>query len=204
MMTEQKEILQFFKQNDPILYPYINKFKDDLVLKSSKPSNYFQNLCREIAFQQLNGKAARTIWGRFEDLFPKKELIPANVLKITVEQMRSCGLSNAKANYIHNIARAFMDDANYLDLHHLSDEEVIELLTKIKGVGKWTSEMFLMFNLGREDIFSMGDFGLKKGFMKIYGYKKEPSTKTIERITKKWKPYRTYGSLVLWRTLDTK
>ncbi len=197
-----KEILNFFKQNDPVLYAYMVKFPDELKLTPVKPDMYFYRLCRSIAFQQLNGKAASTIWGRFEEILPDKKVTPENVLKVSHEKMRECGLSNAKVSYIKNIAEAFKDDANYNQLDHLSDEEIIELLTKIKGVGQWTAEMFLMFTLGREDIFSMGDYGLKKGMMKVYNLKKEPTKKKMEQVTKKWMPYRTYGSMSLWKALD--
>src|SRR5260221_7893661 len=161
------EILEHFEKIDPKIYPFIKKFQKDLKLEILKPDKYFYRLCRSIAFQQLNGKAATTIWDRFENLLSGK-VIPETVINIESEKMRACGLSNAKVSYIKNIAHAFAEDANYLNLDHLSNEEVIELLTKIKGIGKWTAEMFLMFTLGREDIFSMGDYGLKKGFMKVY------------------------------------
>jgi DNA-3-methyladenine glycosylase II len=198
------EILKFFKVKDPILYEHMRKFPDELVLDPVKPDIYFYRLCRSIAYQQLNGKAASTIWGRFEDILPGKKVTPENVIKASPEEMRACGLSNAKVSYIKNIAEAFKNDANYLQLDHLSNEEIIELLTKIKGVGRWTAEMFLMFTLGREDIYSIGDFGLKKGMMKVYNLRKEPTKKKMEQITKKWMPYRTYGSLILWKVLDTK
>lgn len=198
------EILTFFKKADPKLFQHVQKFKAELKITPAKSSEYFERLCRSIAYQQLNGKAASTIWGRFVDLIPDKKLTPEKVLKVSHEQMRACGFSNAKATYIHNIADAFAKDANYLELEHLDNEEVIELLTKIKGVGRWTAEMFLMFTLGREDVFSFGDFGLKKGLMKVYGFKKDPAKSTMERITKKWAPYRTYGAMTLWQVLDNR
>lgn len=198
-----QEILNHFQKVDPKIYPWIEKHQKELRLESSNSNNYFYRLCRSIAFQQLSGKAASTIWGRFENLFTDPQLHPQSVLDISIEQMRACGLSNAKANYIHNIAHAFAADANYGQLDHLSDDEVIELLTKIKGVGRWTAEMFLMFTLGREDIFSAGDWGLLKGLMKVYALKDKPSKKKIEQITQKWQPYRTYASMALWRAIDT-
>lgn len=198
-----KEILEFFKKSDPKIYPWVERFQKDLNVEKLPKGQYFYRLCRSIAFQQLHGKAATTIWGRFEKLLPKGKVLPELVIDLKNEDMRACGLSNAKVSYIKNIAEAFIADANYYQLDHLSNEEVIELLTKIKGVGKWTAEMFLMFTLGREDIFSFGDYGLKKGLMKIYEFKKEPSKKTIERIIKKWSPYKSFASLALWSAADT-
>jgi DNA-3-methyladenine glycosylase II len=198
----EKIILEHFQKNDPTIFPYIEKFQDKLVLTTSEPSTYFIKLCRSVAFQQLHGKAATTIWNRLLDKIDTENPTPQDVLNIDHDTMRSCGLSNAKANYIRNIAEAFKNDANYSNLQHLSDEEIIELLTKIKGVGRWTAEMFLMSTLGREDIFSFGDLGLKNGLIKVYNMKREPSTKRIEKITSKWKPYRSYGSLALWDALD--
>ena len=119
------------------------------------------------------------------------------------EKIRSTGPSWSKVSYIKNIARAVV--SGNLDLQKInekSDEDVIVELTKIKGIGRWTAEMFLMFTLGREDIFSYGDLGLRKGIMKLYGYKKEPTVKQMEKLTNRWKPYRTYAARILWRSLE--
>jgi DNA-3-methyladenine glycosylase II len=204
-MTTASEIINHFKIADPIIFPFIQAVQAELQLEKERPQLYFYRLCRAIAGQQLSVKAAATIWGRVADLIKADEnILPQQLLDIPVEKLRECGLSNAKANYMHNIAQAFRDDASYTNLEHLSDEEVIELLTKIKGVGRWTAEMFLMFTLGREDIFSPGDLGLIKGMMQIYGLKKKPSPTKIKQITSKWKPYRTFASLMLWSVFDNK
>ncbi len=200
-MTEQ--ILKHFKEKDPVLYSFLEKFDDELEVVAEKPERYFYKLARSVAFQQLHGKAAETIWGRFAKLFQNELVTPEETLKLSIEQMRACGFSNNKSQYIKNIAEAFVNKHHdFENLAKLEDEEIIKLLTQIKGVGRWTVEMFLMFTLGREDVFSMGDYGLKKGIKVVYSYKKDPSIKTIERITKKWEPYRTYGSLALWKALD--
>jgi len=196
------EILEHFQKHDPKIYEFMSQYKDDLNLTAAKPSTYFFRLSREIASQQLHSNAAQAIWGRFEGIMPSGKVTPTNVLKATVEEMRACGFSYAKANYIHNVAEAFKADANYLLLDQLDDEEVIELLTKIKGIGRWTAEMFLMFTLGRENVFSYGDLGLKKGLIKVYKLKKEPDKAKIDKLIKNWAPYKTYGALTLWRALD--
>lgn len=199
-MTEK--ILKHFEEKDPVIYSWLLKIEKP-ELTAEKPENYFYKLARSVAFQQLHGKAAETIWNRFEKLFPNEEVTPEETLKLSIEQMRSCGFSNNKAQYIKNIAEAFVNKHHdFENLAKMENEEIIKLLTQIKGVGKWTVEMFLMFTLAREDVFSMGDYGLKKGIKVLYRYKKDPAIKTIERITKKWSPYRTYGAMTLWRALD--
>ncbi|MEI6462483.1 MAG: DNA-3-methyladenine glycosylase 2 family protein [bacterium] len=198
------EIIQHFRKNDAVIYEYLMQYGKDIKLSSAEPKTYFFRLSREIASQQLHSKAAKAIWGRFENIIPDKQVIPENVLKLSIQEMRSCGLSYAKANYIHNIANAFISDKEYSKLNKLSNDDAIELLTRIKGVGRWTAEMFLMFTLGRENIFSYGDLGLKKGLVKIYKLRKEPSKERIEKIVNKWSPYKTYGAITLWRVLDNK
>ncbi len=196
-------ILEHFKKVDPKLYPYVEKFIGDLVLSRYEPKDYFERICRAIAFQQLTGKAATTIYNRVLDLFPNKTYTPELLIKIDHEKLRAAGLSNAKARYMKNIAEAQVDglvDFNKVD--KLSDEEVIAHLVQIKGVGTWTAEMFLMFTMGREDVFSTGDLGLKKGMMKIYKMKTEPTKEQMLNKAKKWTPYKSYASLTLWRVLD--
>jgi len=163
---------------------------------------YFQSLCRQIISQQLSGKAADTIQGRFEALFPKKIVTPEKLLEHKDQTLRDAGMSWAKASYIKNIATAILsDDFRWNDFHKLSDEDVVAELTKIKGVGRWTAEMFLMFTLGREDVFSHGDIGLRRGIENLYNLE-NPSKKKIECIVSVWKPYRTYGSIALWQSLE--
>ena len=124
-------------------------------------------------------------------------------MKKSHETLRSSGLSNAKASYIRNIAEAAVNKKLVFEkLPSMNDDAVIETLVQIKGIGRWTAEMFLIFTLGRENVFSTGDLGLKKGMIKLYGLKKEPNLKQIIKITEKWSPYKTYGSLVLWHVND--
>ena len=119
------------------------------------------------------------------------------------DALRNAGMSWAKVNYIKNIAEAYIKNAIQFDKFHiLPDSEIITQLTSIKGIGNWTAEMFLMFTLGREDVFSHGDLGLRKGFTKIYKIE-NPSKDQIENVTSKWKPFRSYGSIALWHALDS-
>lgn len=197
-----QQVRDHFQKVDPTLYSYISKI-EDFELTQSGVDDYFLRLIREIAYQQLAGKAASAIWKRFLQLFGTKTVTPLQVVRLRHEDIRAVGLSNAKANYIRNISQAILDNQlKFQNYANMTDEEIIANLIQVKGIGRWTAEMFLMFTLGRSDIFSEGDYGLRKGFKKVYGYKKDPNIKTIRRIVKKWSPYRTYGSMVLWKALE--
>jgi len=198
-----KQTLQHFKIKDPRLHKYALKVKKIDLIKKKRPERYFYRLCRDIVGQQLSGKAAETIFDRFEKLFPGGIIQPLDILLISHEKMRSVGMSNAKARYVRHLAEAFLNEGlSLLQLDSMQDEEVIVELTKVKGIGRWTAEMFLIFTLGREDVFSFGDLGLKKGLMKVYGFKKEPTKKQIEKIVKNWSPYKSFASRVLWGSLE--
>ncbi len=198
-----KKIIQHFKKVDPVLHRVIIRLNDSTIFNLEKSSDYFASLCREIVGQQLSGKAADTIYARFEALFPKKKIVPETVLKIKDQRLRDAGMSWSKVSFIKNLAQKVKN--NKLDLSKIDEMDnatVIQILLEVKGIGPWTAEMFLMFALAREDVYSHGDLGLKKGFMKIYNLKKLPSPKQLEKITKKWSPYRTYACRILWRSLE--
>ncbi len=193
-------ILNHFKSADPIMYSLLLSI--DEAIAPTKSTNYFISLCREIIYQQLSDKAGGTIYKRFEALFPNNQISPDSIFSFPSEAIRACGTSNAKVAFIKSLAQHFIDKTvNFETIHNLSDEEVIEALTKIKGIGPWTAEMFLMFSLGRADVFSHGDVGLKNGIKKVYQYIEYPSRDKIETLTNKWSPYRTYACLALWRSL---
>lgn len=187
---------------DPTLYSYVERI---IIPDFSKRQDSFTELCDTIISQQLSGKAASTIFERFKTLFPNKKITVDRLLKLDDEKIRSCGTSWAKVRSLKDLAQKVENGVILLDsLDSMSDDEVKAHLVQIKGIGPWSAEMFLMFSLGREDIFSFGDLGLKKGIMKIYGLKKDPTVKQIERIISKWKPYRTYASRILWKSLELK
>ena len=136
-------------------------------------------------------------------MFKTPKISAHQILSLKDETLRGVGVSWSKVSYIKAIATAIETKAvNFETFEGLPDEEIIKELTKIKGVGKWTAEMFLMFSLGREDIFSYGDLGLRRGIMKVYGVKKDPTVKQIQKLEKKWMPYRTYAARMLWRIAD--
>lgn len=163
------------------------------------------SLLGSIVSQQLSVKAADTIWKRFVALFPNEDLKPELVLKMDLEKLRGVGLSYQKAGYIQNIARFHLDEGlDYKKLKKLKDDELIEHLTQIKGVGKWTVQMILMFTLGREDVFPEDDLGIQTAIKNLYGVsseKKELKT-DMHKIAAKWSPYRTIACKYLWRHKD--
>lgn len=197
-----KKILNHFKKHDQRLYTFALKIGELENIKKESPKNYFLRLCREIAGQQLSEHASHAIFSRFKKLYPKR-VSPKVILQTAHERLRDVGMSHAKAKYLKNLAQAVADKKLQLNkLDSMSDEEIKKQLIQIKGIGPWTAEMFLMFTLGRIDVFSHGDLGLRKALKKIYGFKKDPSIKTVERIIKKWSPYKTYAARILWASLE--
>lgn len=184
-----------------------------LILDSQKPyelglrDKTYLRLCASILSQQLSTKVADVLYERFLNLFNGKEPTPKQILETPTAVFRSIGFSNAKASYVHNVCRFFIDNKiTDARLRKMTNEEILDLLTQIKGVGKWTVEMILMFTLGREDVFAMDDLGLQKGVIKLYNIKetdKKLLRQKIEKISKKWSPYRTYASRYLWGWKDS-
>jgi len=194
-----RRIFAHFKKNDPLLYSYIKRVN---LPERSLPKDLFVDLCDAIISQQLSGKAAATIFTRFQNLFPKKRVTAHGLLSLSDSKIRSCGTSNAKVASLKDLAKKVGNKELDLErLRTLPDEEVMQELVKVKGIGPWTAEMFLMFSLGREDVFSHGDLGLRNAIKKIYGFKKEPTRGQIEKIVNSWSPYRSYACRVLWHSL---
>ncbi len=200
-MTLIKKQIEHLQQ-DKKLAPVIEAVG---VLKINKSEDLYLSLQQSIISQQLSVKAADTIWGRFELLFPDKYPHPELVLKTNVEKMRASGLSYQKAGYIQNIARFSMQETlDYHNLKKLSDEELIEYLTQIKGVGRWTTEMILMFSLGRENVLPLDDLGIQTAMIKLYNIKadKKELKLKMQKLAAKWEPYRTLACRYLWRYKD--
>ena len=189
-----------FKKIDPILH---RAAKEHDIADIVPSDDLFRDIVWTIVGQQLSSRAANAIFARFQKLFAGGAITPSAVLKLHEQKMRACGLSGAKVRAIRNFAETV--ERGQLDMKtlHLSEDSiVITELTKVKGIGPWTAEMVLMFSLGRTDIFSPGDLGLRKGIMQLYNLKKFPSDKRLAAITQKWSPYRTYAARVLWRVAD--
>jgi DNA-3-methyladenine glycosylase II len=168
--------------------------------------NICLRLCASIMSQQLSTKVAKVIYHRFLELYGGEEPTPAQIVETPFDTLRAIGLSNAKTQYVLNVARFAID--HQLDdkrLKKMSDQEIIDLLTQIKGVGKWTVEMLLMFTLGREDVFSVDDYGIQVAMKKLYKLddsNKKELRENMLRLSKKWSPYRTYACLHLWQWKD--
>ena len=167
--------------------------------------DYFINLTRSIIGQQLSGKAAATIISRFEKLFPKKKIDAKYLLKLSDEILRGVGMSYSKASFIKDLAKKTLNgEVSFKNINKLSDEDVIKHLIKVKGIGPWTAEMFLMFSLARPNIFSHKDLGLNRAIQKLYGFKNPPTFKQVEKIISKWEPFKSYASFALWESLNNR
>jgi DNA-3-methyladenine glycosylase II len=163
----------------------------------------FRALVHAIVSQQLSGKAADTIFGRVEALGGGTLPGPAELVAIPDEKLRAAGLSGAKTRGVKDLAARVIEGALDLDtLHAQGDEAVIALLTQVKGIGRWTAEMFLMFRLGRLDVLSTADLGLRKGLMVLHGLGGLPDPGTMERLTDAWRPFRSVGCWYLWRVAE--
>ncbi len=175
------------------------------MFRLQKQKNLWLYLCYSIMSQQLSTKVADVIRRRFVDLYGN-EPTPLEVLETNAEKLRSIGLSNAKVQYVQNVARFELTHGiSHKKLAGLSNEEVILYLTRIKGVGKWTTEMLMMFALGREDVFAQDDLGLQQSMIELYRLKcrkKKTLIEALQKISAPWAPYRTYACLYLWRHRD--
>jgi DNA-3-methyladenine glycosylase II len=189
------KIVAHFKKIDPILYRLLQQVGESNISLSSRPaSKYFRSLCSKIISQQLSGKVSDVFWERFIKLFPRKTPTPTQVLSLTDEQLRAIGISHSKVSFLKSLADHFVaKKINLLSLPTLPAAEVVKELTKIKGVGPWTADMFCMFTLGHPDIFSQGDQGLKNAIKKHYTTAPDPAV---------WSPFRTYACLILWKSLE--
>jgi DNA-3-methyladenine glycosylase II len=187
-------------RRDPVIGGLIRRF-GDCGLARAQHTEPFRALVRAIISQQLSAKAASTIAGRFTAIFDGN-LTPANVAAAPDAELRAAGLSAQKIRYIRDLCARIQDGTLPLDrIESLSDEEVIEALTQVKGVGRWTAEMFLMFRLHRPDVLPVGDLGIVKAVQRAYGLRKAPDPKRLTRIGEPWRPYRSIACWYLWASL---
>lgn len=190
-------------QRDKTLRSAIENFAFSPLLREENIALY---LCLSIISQQLSTRVARIICDRFLELLGNHEPTCAHILAIDASELRSIGLSRSKADYIHNVCRFFIEHS--LDdeaLHSLSNEDLMETLLQIKGVGKWTIQMLLMFAMAREDVFAPDDLGIQKAMARLYRLESLPAKERKQRmltISEKWKPFRTYACLALWSWKD--
>ncbi len=184
---------------DPVLAEIIQRVGEPEI--AHRPATFWA-LARSIVFQQLNGKAAKTIFDRLEAV-AGGELTAESLLALSDDQLRSVGLSKQKASYVRDLAqRTASGELDFDSLPQMSDEEVIEHLTRIKGVGVWTAQMFLMFALRRPDVMPTLDYGIRAAMKRAYRMRKMPTPKRMLKIAENWRPYRTIACWYLWRSVD--
>jgi len=196
-----RKAVHHLKKSDPVLRAIIEHVGP---CRMGFTPAEFCSLAEAIVYQQLNGKAALTIFQRFTKL-AGEPLTPEGVLKLTDQQLRGVGLSKQKSSYLKDLAAK--TSAGLLDfsrLPDLADEEVIEHLTQVKGIGVWTAHMFLMFSLRRPNVLPTGDYGIQMAMKKHYKKRKLPKPKDMEKIAKAWHPYRSVACWYMWRSLDIK
>ncbi len=192
-----KEAEVHLAKKDPVMRELIRRYGPCVITPHTR---YFSSLCSAIISQQLSVKVAARIEERFNALFRAKNPTPQQVLNQPLSELRSVGLSERKAQYMQSLAEHFVDGRiNTRRLQRLSDAEVIEALTEVHGIGKWTAEMFLIFTLGRPDVFSVGDYGLRTASAKLYNL---ATPAEIEAHATRWSPYRSVASWYLWRSLE--
>jgi len=193
--------ISHLKKSDPIMRGIIARV-GPCRIEYGPPE--FHSLAEAIVYQQLNGKVAVTIFKRFAAL-AGDPVTPNGILKLNESQLRSVGLSKQKSSYLRDMAeRAARGELDFSKLHELSDEEVINHLTQVKGVGTWTAQMFLMFTLRRPNVLPTGDFGVQMAIKKHYRKRKLPKPAQMEKIARSWEPYRSVACWYLWRSLDLK
>jgi DNA-3-methyladenine glycosylase II len=196
-----RKAVNHLKKSDPVLRAIIDQV-GPCRMEFSVPE--FSSLAEAIVYQQLNGKAAVTIFKRFIEL-AGNPLTPEGILKLSDEQLRRVGLSKQKSSYLKDLAAKTASAAlNFAQLAELSDEEVIQHLTQVKGIGVWTAHMFLMFSLRRPDVLPIGDYGVQMAIKKHYKKRKLPKPKDMEKIARVWAPYRSVACWYMWRSLDIK
>lgn len=199
-MTQSKKVKHLSK--DKTLFKIIEQHGP--IAESKITKDLFVDIVGSIVSQQLSTKAADTIWKRFELLFPKKLVTPKVLLTIPDDTIRAAGISYSKIKYMKGLAELIVNEELDLEkLIELGDEEVIVELTKVKGIGRWTAEMILMFSLAREDVFSLGDLGLRNAVAKHYNVDRDDLLE-VKKISDKWSPYRTLAARYMWRSLDNK
>jgi DNA-3-methyladenine glycosylase II len=196
--------LTTLKQADPILATVIDRVGDCTLLQQQQTGDLLHSLAEAIIYQQLSGKAAATIHRRFLQLYVDQPILRAiDILNTPDETLRAAGLSRAKVLYIKDLAQKVLDGLPTLtDLEPLDDETIITTLTQVKGIGRWTAQMLLIFRLHRLDVLPVDDLGVRAGIRNLYGLDELPTKKQVETFGQKWQPYRSIASWYLWRSLD--
>ena len=185
-------------QRDPVMGAIMRRHPRVHLVPRGAP---FHTLARAIVGQQISVAAAQSVWNKFSGI--ALEIVPENILRLKATQLRACGLSERKCEYISDLARRFADGEVHVHRWpQMSDDDVIADLVQVRGIGRWTAEMFLMFNLLRPDVFPLGDLGLQKGLRLAYHGGRKVSLATLRRRGESWRPWRSVATWYLWRSLD--
>jgi DNA-3-methyladenine glycosylase II len=196
-----RKAIKHLKKSDPVMRAIIERV-GPCRMEFGEPT--FHSLAEAIIYQQLNGKAAVTIFKRFTDV-AGTPVTPEGIIKLSEPQLRAVGLSKQKSSYLRDLAEKTKSGLlNFEKLAGMPEAQVIEHLTQVKGVGVWTAHMFLMFTLRRPDVLPTGDYGVQVAIKKYYRKRKLPKPKDMEKIAKPWSPYRSIACWYLWRSLDIK
>jgi DNA-3-methyladenine glycosylase II len=196
-----RKAINHLKKSDPVMRDIIERV-GDCRMEFGEPT--FHSLAEAIVYQQLNGKAAVTIFKRFTDA-AGTPVTPKGILKLSEQQLRAVGLSKQKSSYLRDLATKTESGLlNFNKLQTMEEIDVIEHLTQVKGIGVWTAHMFLMFTLRRPDVLPTGDYGIQVAIKKHYRKRRLPKPKDMEKIAKAWSPYRSVACWYLWRSLDIK
>ena len=193
-----KEAVFYLSDNDPIMKNIINNHNEDYLQSRDDP---FNALCRTIIGQQISVKAAASIWNKFAT--GTKNINPKNVIKYGNNNIRKCGISNKKAEYIIGLSNFFIENPDSVNLwKKMDDKSIIKELCQLKGIGPWSAEIFLMFCLLRPDVLPLGDLGLRRAVGKNYLNTFDPTYEEVEKVAKKWIPYRSAATWFLWKSID--
>ena len=201
-MGDFRAAVRHLKRVDPVLARVI-EIVGPCRLESRREGTHFQALVRSIVFQQLSGKAASTILSRFNALYPDSTPSPDAVLATSDEQLRAVGLSRQKIGYMRDLASKVMQGTLPLDaVDSMDDDDLIAHLVQVKGIGRWTAQMFLMFRLDRRDVLPELDLGIQNAIKRVYRKRKRPTPKDVRKLGAKWSPHSSVASWYLWRSLE--
>ena len=190
-------------RRDPVLAAIIKRHGPCELGAVRDRFDHFAMLVRAIVFQQLSTKAATTIHGRLVAYMPESKPTAAALAAVTDEQFRAAGISRQKAGYLRDLSERVLSGALPLEsVDAMSDEEVVVALTQVKGIGRWTAEMFLIFRLQRPDVLPVGDLGIVTAIQKAYRLRKKPTSDRMRKLGEAWRPYRSIATWYLWRSLD--
>ena len=204
MKYSTKQAIEFLQQADPVLAQLIAEVGEPQLSFSRADSDLLREIARAIISQQISTQAAAKIYERFLQLYTNEggKLTAQALLDTSQEELRGVGISRPKIRYLYDLAQKVLAGLPTIEeLEGMEDEKVVEVLTAVKGVGIWTVQMLLIFRLQRPDVLPVDDLGIRKGVQKLYSLQELPSKKEVERLGQKWRPYRSFAALLLWRIL---